>query len=75
MKKALTRKEPAPLYYYKNGKRIDGRNPDMTGNCTGLRGDCSNLQGNCSGLRGDLDDCEIIDQDREKGIDIKDLMI
>ena len=61
MKKALTRKEPAPLYYYKNGKRIDGRNPDMTGDCTGLR--------------GDLDDCEIIDQDREKGIDIKDLMI
>jgi hypothetical protein len=39
-----------------------------------LRGDCTGLSGDCSGLRGDLDDCEITEEDREKGINIKDLV-
>ena len=36
------------LYHYKDGKRIEGANGE-------IRGDCSNLRGNCSGLYGDLD--------------------
>ena len=98
------------LYHYnKNGKKIDGKNDLMRGNCSGLSGDCSGLSGNCSGLsgdcsglsgdcsglsgncsglsgdcsglignctglRGDLDDCEITDKEREKGIIVDDLI-
>jgi len=38
-----------------------------------LRGNCSGLRGNCSDLSGDLDNCKITDEEREKGIDIKEL--
>ena len=87
MKKSL-KKVSSELYRYKNGERIDGANPNMGGDCSGLRGDCSwlrgecsglygecsGLRGECSGLRGNLDECEITAEDRKKGIDIKDLI-
>jgi len=87
MKKELTR-TTNNLYYYKGEVRVDGKNPDMyrdctdligdctdlSGDCSGLSGNCSGLYGDCTGLRGDLDDCEITDEDREKGVDIKELI-
>ncbi len=48
--------------------------PHLHGDCHGLRGDCSELSGNCSGLRGNLDECEISNEDRAKGIDIATLV-
>ena len=94
MKKALSR-VTAQLYHYKDGKKVNGPNSEMTGDCSGLRGycswirgdcsglygdcsglrgDCSGLRGNCSGLRGNLDECDITDEDRKKGIDIAELV-
>ena len=66
MKKALSR-VTTKLYHYKGDIKVDGTNSEMIGNCTGL-------YGNCSGLRGDLDECDITDEDRKKGIDIAELV-
>jgi hypothetical protein len=41
------------LYHFADGKKVDGPNPKMWGNCSGLSGDCSGLSGDCSDLRGD----------------------
>ena len=62
------------LYHFENDKKVDGANKDMNGNCTGLRGDCTGLSGSCTGIIGDLDTCEITTQEREKGIDIMNLV-
>ena len=40
------------LWRKDNGKRIDGPNERMYGNCTDLYGDCTDLYGECTGLRG-----------------------
>lgn len=79
MKKALTKtKEP---YHYKDGIRVEGKNNLMSGDCSNLSGDCSGLSGDCTGLRGNctclsgnLNDCEITDEEREKGINIEELI-
>jgi|GEM_PF-2599469 len=87
MKRKL-KKTHKDLYYYSDEEKIIGKNPKMNGDCSGLRGDCTYLSGNCTGLRGvctylsgdctgirgDLDDCEITDEEREKGININDLI-
>ena len=41
------------LYYFVDGVKIDGKNPKMSGDCSGLCGDCSGLSGECRGLNGD----------------------
>ena len=80
MKKALSR-VTTKLYHYKGDIKVDGTNGEMSGNCSGLYGDCSGLYGNCTSLRGDctslygdLDECDITDEDRKKGIDIAELV-
>ena len=57
-----------------NCSGLSGDCSGLYGDCTGLSGNCSGLYGDCTGLRGDLDDCEITDEDREKGVDIKELI-
>lgn len=47
------------LFHYKNSERIEGKNNQM--------------KGDCSELTGDLHNCEITEEEREKGINIKDL--
>jgi len=66
MKKCL-KKRKFELFYYKDGIRIMGENPLMSGNCTGLSGDCT-------GLYGDLNNCDLSEKDREKGIKITELV-
>ena len=101
MKKALT-KNTEKLFYFFSGEKIIGPNPDLSGdctnlrgNCTGLRGDCSYLSGDCTNLRGDctdlsgdcsylrgdctdlsgdLDKCEITSEERQKGVNVEDLV-
>ena len=46
MKKALVRNINF-LYHYVDGERIEGKNRQMSGNCSNLRGNCSNLRGDC----------------------------
>ena len=46
----------------------------LIGDCSGLIGDCTGLKGDCTGLIGDLNKCKITDEDRDKGISIKDLV-
>ena len=59
MKKTL-KKTLSGVYHTKNGKKIEGLH--------------SGLRGNVSGMRGDVNDCELTDEDREKGVDVKDLI-
>ena len=80
MKKKL-KKHENKLYHYMNTELIEGKNPEMRGdcsylrgNCSGLSGDCSNLSGDCSGLSGDFDDCKLSEEERKNGININDLI-
>ena len=66
MKKTLTRKNFKKLYYMNNDNVVNGANPNLRGNFSGLRGDCSELS-------GDLADCKITSEERERGINIADL--
>lgn len=42
------------LYYLKDGERVSGPNPQMTGDCSDLWGDCTGLRGDCTDLEGNL---------------------
>ena len=80
MKKALI-SENSKLFHYEDDERREGPNEDMTGDCTYLRGDCTYLSGDCtsligdcSGLKGNLDECELTEEDRKNGVNIKNLI-
>jgi len=86
MKKTLTKTNN--LYHIKNGIRIEGIHSGLSGNISGLHGEVSGLSGEVSGLSGNvtglsgnvtglsgaLDDCEISDEERVKGVNVKDLI-
>ena len=59
---------------YGNVSGLRGDVYGLRGNVTGLSGDVSGLRGNVTGLSGNLDDCEITDEDRKKGIDVNELI-
>ena len=66
MRKALTKSQD--LYHINDGgNKVDGTNPLMRGNCTGLSGDCT-------GLSGDLDDCDLTADERAAGFSVADLV-
>ena len=87
MEKKLTRVK-TNVYFYKDGKKIEGFPPrvsgsltgvsgnlsDVSGNLSGVRGDLTGLRGNLTGVRGYLSDCAITDEDRAAGVDINDLI-
>jgi len=60
MKRALEKTKPDVLWYYDDGIRREGVPAGITGNLTGIK--------------GDLSACEITYEDREKGINIEDLI-
>ena len=66
MEKKLTRVK-TNVYFYENGKKIEGFPPHVRGDLTGVRG-------NLSGVQGDLSDCAITDEERAAGVDINDLI-
>ena len=53
MKKKLTRVKPN-VYFYKNGKKIEGFPPCVSGSLTSVSGDLSGVSGNLTGVSGDL---------------------
>lgn len=55
MSKPLKRAANKLCHYNANGDWVAGPNPNMVGDCTGLRGNCTELRGDCTGLHGDLD--------------------
>ena len=58
-----------------NISNLTGNISYLTGNISNLTGNISpNLTGNISNIRGNLDDCEITEEERKKGIDINDLV-
>ena len=46
----------------------------VRGDLSGISGDLTNITGNLSGISGNLDDCDITDEEREKGISINELI-
>ncbi len=96
MKRNLRRMEGGAYYYRRDGKRILGFPPSVSGDLGGVWGDLTGVSGNLSYVQGNLtevsgsltgvwgdlttvsgnlDDCEITKADREKGVDIDDLVI
>ena len=65
MKKKLSKRNE--LYYFNDGINIEGANPWLRGNFSGISGDCT-------GLSGNFDDCEITGEERAKGINISTLI-
>ena len=80
--KALLKRAAFTTYYYDNNgirhegapEYIRGDLTDIWGDLTDIWGNLTGIRGNLTGIRGDLDDCEITDADRIKGIDIADLV-
>ena len=80
MKKILT-KSKFSIYHFRNGKRIEGLHEHLSGDVTGIEGDATGIRGDATGIRGsvngiegDLDDAQITSEERQKGINIKDLI-
>ena len=42
---------------------------------TGITGDLSGITGDLTGIKGNIDDCEITQEERDKGINIYDLIL
>jgi len=66
MKRLLTKKNK-PIYHYKDGVRVDGAPESVSGDLLGITGDLT-------GVSGNLNNCEITNKERAKGIDIEDLI-
>ena len=66
MKKALERIK-LKVWHYKDGEKIEGVHSKISGNV-------SDISGNVTGISGDIDDCNITGAEREKGINISDLI-
>ena len=80
MKKALERISNT-VWHYEAGHRIDGAPTGISGDLSGIRGNLTSItgtltgiRGDLSGIRGDIDDCQITDEERGKGINVNDLI-
>ena len=73
MEKKLTRVK-TNVYFYKNGKRIEGSPAYVWGDLSNVWGDLTDVRGNLTDVRGYLSDCAITDEDRAAGVDINDLI-
>ena len=54
---------------------ICGDISSIFGNVTGIFGNVTGIRGDVTGIRGNQDCCEISNEERENGIEIKDLLI
>ena len=74
MKKALKRIEPKGIWYFVEGEKIAGVPPGLWGDVGGLWGNVTGLRGDVTGLWGDVDECEITDAERAKGVYVSTLI-
>jgi hypothetical protein len=77
--KAMLKKEEKACWGDLSG--VSGNLTGVYGDLSGVRGDLTGVSGNLtgvsgdlSGVCGDLNDCEITDEDRDKGINIEELI-
>jgi hypothetical protein len=65
MEKQMTKKPLSriqnQLFHIKDGEKVAGPNPSLTGGCTGLFGDCTGLRGNLSEIPFEVRPCDIKD--------------
>lgn len=61
------RRTTTHTYHYIDGVCIEGPPPSVKGDLTGVRGDLT-------GVRGDIDECNLTSDDRERGIDVSELI-
>ena len=54
---------------------LRGHVTGLRGHVTGLSGHVTGLSGDVTGLSGDVTDCEISDAEREKGVDVAELVL
>jgi len=55
--------------------RLTGNISELTGNISSrLTGNISGVYGDATNISGDLDECKITEEEREKGINIEDLV-
>jgi len=54
--------------------RISGDVSGISGDTSRISGDVSRISGDVSGISGNLDLCDITKEEREKGIDINELV-
>jgi len=47
----------------------------IRGYACGIRGDVSGITGDATGIAGNIDDCDLIASDRDKGVKLCDLMV
>lgn len=66
---------------YGDCSKLRGDCSGITGNCSNLEGFCSNISGNvtgvhgcCTEITGDIDSCNITEDERNKGVQISDLV-
>lgn len=59
---------------YGNVSNIRGNVSAIRGNVSNISGNVSGIYGNVSHISGDLDECEITNEDRTRGIDINSLV-
>ena len=71
----------APSWVYGDLSEVRGDLSGVYGDLSGVRGDLSGVYGDLSGVYGDLsgvygdlDDCDLSDDDRKKGVTIKELI-
>ncbi|MFA6097587.1 MAG: hypothetical protein WC788_08265 [Candidatus Paceibacterota bacterium] len=81
MEKKLTRIKNEIYHFDKDDKKIVGAHSNLSGDVSGICGDVIDIYGNVSGIRGnvggicgDVDDCEITEEDRNRGINISELI-
>jgi hypothetical protein len=72
--KKLLKQTNNTIYHFVNGVRIEGSHSDISGNVSYIRGNVSDISGNVTSISGNLDECEITDEERYNGINIKDLI-
>ena len=55
-------------------KKLLIENKVVTGLHSGITGDLSGIRGDLSGISGNIDECELTDSEREKGVNISELI-
>lgn len=80
MKEAL--RQICKIWHYEGGlyrsgphDRLRGDMSRLYGDVSGIEGDATGVFGTCTGIGGNLDQCELTDEDRKKGVFIGDLVV
>ena len=74
MKKELIKRQDGLCFYFLDGTYIVGVHDRISGDASGLSGNVSRISGDASEIYGNVNACEITQEERTKGLAIKDLV-